>query len=86
LGYKIAIKPSAVKELAGLDNSTKRRIAGFIDRLKTLEDPRVSGIAMQGTGRLWRYRVGDYRIIADIEDKTITIEIIKIGHRSGVYK
>jgi mRNA interferase RelE/StbE len=86
LGYKITIKPSAVKELAVLDKSTKWRIAGFIERLKTLDDPRVLGIAMQGAGRLWRYRVGDYRIIADIEDKTITIGIIKIGHRSGVYK
>lgn len=86
MGYKIVIKPSAAKELAGLDKSTKRRIAGFIDLLKTLENPRASGIAMQGAGRLWRYRVGNYRIIADIEDKTITIEIIKIGHRSGVYK
>jgi mRNA interferase RelE/StbE len=86
LGYKISIKPSAVKELAGLDKSTQRRIAGFIDLLKSLDDPRVSGIAMQGAGRLWRYRVGDYRIIANIEDKTITIEIIKIGHRREVYK
>lgn len=86
MGYKISIKPSAVKELAGLDKSTQRRIAGFIDLLKSLDDPRVSGIAMQGAGRLWRYRVGDYRIIANIEDKIITIEIIKIGHRRKVYK
>ncbi len=86
MGYKITIKPSAAKELGALDKTIKRRIADFIDRLKTLDNPRISGIALQGAGRLWRYRVGDYRIIAEIEDKTITIEIIKIDHRSGVYK
>lgn len=86
MGYKITIKPSAAKELAGLDKKIGRRIAAFIDRLQTLDDPRDSGIAMQGAGHLWRYRVGDYRIIAAIEDRTITIDIIKIGHRGEVYR
>jgi mRNA interferase RelE/StbE len=41
---------------------------------------------MQRAGHLWRYRVGNYRITADIQDSVITIEVIKIGHRSEVYK
>lgn len=86
MGYKITIKPSAVKELAALGKTARRRIAVFIDRLQTLDDPRDLGIAMQGVGHLWRYRVGDYRIIANIDDRTITIDVIKIGHRGGVYK
>lgn len=86
MGYNVAIKPSAVKELARLDKPAQRRIAGFIEELKVLDNPRVSGIAMQGSERRWRYRVGDYRLIAEINDNTITICIFKIGHRREVYR
>lgn len=86
MGYKIALLPSARKELADLDKAARRRIAAFIDRLETLDNPRISGIALQGPGRLWRYRVGDYRLIAEINDSTITIVILRIGNRREVYR
>lgn len=86
MGYKIQFKSSAEKELAKLDKPIQRRIAGFIEELKTLDNPRVYGIAMQGNSRRWRYRIGDYRMIAEINDNTITIIIFKIGHRGEVYR
>jgi mRNA interferase RelE/StbE len=86
LGYKIEIKASAKKELARLDRQMQRRLLVFLSELGDVENPRISGIAMQGGERAWRYRVGDYRMIAEIDDDIITIYIIKIGHRREVYR
>jgi mRNA interferase RelE/StbE len=86
LGYKIEIKSSAKKELARLDRQMQRRLLAFLSELGDVENPRISGIAMQGGARAWRYRVGDYRMIAEIDDDIITIYIIKIGHRREVYR
>lgn len=86
MGYKIIIKASARKELSRLDKSAQRRIAAFIDKLQSLDNPRKDGIAMQGQDRLWRYRIGDYRMIVEIDDKAITVIVFRIGHRREVYR
>lgn len=87
--YKIEIDPSAEKELGKLDPQTARRILVFLsDRLAALDNPRDIGEALKGSelGELWKYRIGDYRLICNIEDKKLQILVVKIGNRREVYK
>ena len=86
MAYKIIIPDTAKKQLAQLDKPIQRRIVQYLTELGESDNPRAYGIAMQGEAHLWRYRMGDYRIIANIEDKTITIAVLKIGHRRDVYR
>ena len=86
--WKIEIEASAGKELDKLDFQQAKRILRFLfDRVAHLEDPRSIGEALTGSrfGSLWKYRVGDYRIIGSIEDKELKILVIKIGNRKEVY-
>jgi len=86
--WKIEIEASANKELDKIDFQQARRILRFLfDRVAHLEDPRSIGEALTGSrfGSLWKYRVGDYRIISSIEDKELKILVIKIGNRKKVY-
>lgn len=66
-----------------------RRILRYLqDRVAPLDDPRSLGEALHGPelGRFWKYRVGDYRVIASIEDAAITILVVRVGHRRDVYR
>ncbi len=85
MAYKVLLDKAAEKTLDKLDAPVRKRILLFLVELRDSENPRSTGKALQNRGRLWRYRVGDYRLIADIQDKTITITVLKIGHRSAVY-
>jgi mRNA interferase RelE/StbE len=87
--WSINLDPRAARELERLDPQIVRRINRFIfQRIAFLEDPRSIGEALKGTefGDLWKYRVGDYRIIASIEDKLVRILIVRIGNRREVYR
>nr|WP_236771079.1 type II toxin-antitoxin system RelE/ParE family toxin [Agrobacterium tumefaciens] len=67
----------------------RRRIRSFLhDRLAALDDPRQTGAALQGSelGNFWRYRVGDYRIICDIQDHKLVVLVVEIGHRREIYR
>ena len=86
--YSVKITPKAEKILKKLDDFTNRRIKKFIqDNLIGCENPRFQGKPL--TGNLkgnWRYRVGDYRIIAKIEDEEILITVIDVNHRREIYR
>jgi mRNA interferase RelE/StbE len=72
-----------------LDQSEAKRITTFLrQRLATLDDPRSTGKALTGPqlGIYWRYRVGDYRIICDIQDRALCILVIEVGNRRDVYR
>nr|WP_245223991.1 type II toxin-antitoxin system RelE/ParE family toxin [Rhizobium halophytocola] len=72
-----------------MDPQTRKRIRTFLEqRLASLTNPRQIGRALEGVerGHLWRYRVGDYRIICDIQDARVVVLVIEIGHRSQVYR
>jgi mRNA interferase RelE/StbE len=87
--WSINLDPRAARELERLDPQIVRRINRFIfQRIALLEDPRSIGEALKGKefGELWKYRVGDYRIIAKIEDKLVRILIVRIGNRREVYR
>jgi mRNA interferase RelE/StbE len=89
MAWRIELDPAARKELDRLDRPIAQRILRFLaERLAPLEDPRSLGEALKGAklGELWKYRVGDYRIIADIQDNTVCILIVRIGNRREVYR
>jgi len=71
-----------------LDRAAQRSIQRFLrDRLSPADNPRQWGKPLQGEKRgLWRYRVGDYRLICDIQDEQITVLVLEAGHRKNVYR
>lgn len=83
---KLEFSEAAKKTFSKLDKSVQRRIKNYLDDIVQLENPRSRGKALVGNlVNLWRYRVGDYRIICDIQDEKILITILRIGHRKDVY-
>jgi mRNA interferase RelE/StbE len=89
MAWKIELDPAAERELDKLDPQHAKRILKFLDkRVAVLKDPRSIGEALTGSrlGDLWKYRVGDYRIISSIDDKAVLILVVKIGDRKEVYR
>ena len=86
--WKIELSETAGKQLAKLDKDEAKRITKFPrQRLAVIENPRSTGKALTGPlGSLWRYRVGDYRLICEIQDGVLCILVVKIGNRREVYK
>ena len=86
--YKVEYTPKAVRQLAKLDKNTRKLIYAWIDKnLQNCENPRQhgKGLTANRSGQ-WRYRVGDYRLVADIQDDRVIILMLNIGHRKDVYK
>ena len=89
MAWRIELTATAAKQLGKLDRNEARRITTFLrERLASHEDPRSLGKALTGPtlGTYWRYRVGDYRVICDIEDSALRILVIKMGNRKDVYR
>lgn len=88
MAWKIEYTKSALSELKKLDKQEAKHIVNFIsDRIANLDNPRSTGKPLTGNlVDLWRYRVGNYRIITEIQDQTICILILRVGHRKDVYK
>ena len=66
-----------------------RRILSFLfERVSKLDDPRSIGEALKGSklGDLWKYRVGDYRVISDIQDGALRVLVVRVGNRREVYR
>ncbi len=86
MAWKIRLNPKTEKDLQKLDKTVQKRIFKYLNKLTTVENPRLFGKALQGDLQgLWRYRVGDYRLICQILDAEITILVIKVGHRKNIY-
>jgi mRNA interferase RelE/StbE len=88
LTWKIEIDKKALKEIAALDKPIQKRVASFLkDKLSKIDNPRSIGEALQGQlKKFWKYRIGDYRLLCSIEDKTVTILVLRVDHRREVYK
>jgi len=86
--YKVEYTKAAVKQLKKMD----RKIAAFIlsyieEKLVDCNDPRIYGKALKGNlNDKWRYRVGEYRILAKIEDDKVVVIVVEVGHRKDIYK
>ncbi len=76
-----------LKAASKLDKPIQRRIFDYMDEVARLDNPRSRGKGLVGNLRgLWRYRVGDYRILCRIQDDKLVIVIVEIGHRKEVYE
>lgn len=87
--WRIEFDPRALDELKRLDKTVQVRIIKTIrERMAPLENPRVLGQALRGEelGRYWKYRIGDYHLICDIQDETVLILVLCVGHRKEVYR
>ena len=83
--YRVSFKSSAAKELRKLPVEIQRRIINAIERLS--ENPRLAGIVkLKGDDNLYRFRVGEYRIVYDINDPDQKLAITRIRHRKDVYR
>jgi mRNA interferase RelE/StbE len=87
LAWKIKFEERARKELKRLDIEAGRRILRYLEKRVALSaHPRQMGHALKGNKvGLWRYRVGDYRLVCRIEDETLTVLVVAVGHRATVY-
>jgi mRNA interferase RelE/StbE len=89
MGWKISFDPAAAAELGKIDPPVARRILSFLhDRLALLDNPRSIGEPLKGSklGAFWKYRVGDWRIIASLEDSELCILVVRLGNRRDVYR
>ncbi|MFA5631807.1 MAG: type II toxin-antitoxin system RelE/ParE family toxin [Porticoccaceae bacterium] len=88
MAWTIEYTETAKGQLRKLDKQTARRIVDFMDeRVAGRENPRSTGKALTGPlGGLWRYRVGDYRVICDIQDGTLRILVVRVGNRRDIYR
>lgn len=86
MAWSIEIDKDVQRFIERLDKPVARRIAAKLREIASLDDPRSRGRALTGNlAGLWRYRVGDYRMICDIEDGVMLILVVDLEHRSKVY-
>ena len=89
MAWAIELSEPAKKQLVKLDKPVSKRILSFLkERVALLDDPRSIGEALKGSelGEFWKYRVGDYRLICEIQDGALKILIVRIGNRREVYR
>ena len=88
MAWTIDYTDTARSQLRKLDKQTARRIVDYMDeRIADLENPRSAGKALTGPlGGLWRYRVGDCRVICDIQDGALRVLVVQVGNRRDVYQ
>ncbi len=88
MAWTVEIKSTAEKQLRKLDRPIQKRLLDWLDeRINGCKDPRHFGEPLRGdlTG-LWRYRVGDFRIICEIQDQQLIVLALAIGHRRKIYR
>ena len=88
MSYRVETTPRFDKEFRKLDRYTQRMLQSWIQKnLTNCDDPRVhgKGLTANRSGQ-WRYRIGDYRLICQIEDDTLIILALSVGHRRDVYR
>ncbi len=89
MAYRVEFDPEALKDLKKLDRPVQSRLLGFLKmRVGQLADPRAIGEPLAGArlGQYWKYRVGDWRIICDIQDQRIVVRVLRLGNRREVYR
>lgn len=88
MAWKIEIDNDARKAIKKLDKQIQRRIIKFLrEKLVKHANPRQFGEPLHGKLKsFWKYRIGDYRLICEIQDETITVLVINVGHRKDIYR
>lgn len=86
MSWEVELSPDAAKWFRKTDPQNARHIGAALRAIATLDNPRDRGKALTGNlAGLWRYRVGDYRIVCDLQDTYLVILVIDIDHRSTIY-
>lgn len=86
MAWKIEITREAEKELARIDSQETKRIISYL-RNRAAINPGQWGKALQGDlSALWRYRIGDYRVLCEIRDEEVTVLVIRVAHRKEAYR
>ena len=87
MAWEIEISETAIKHLKKIDHKAQKQILKYLkERIAPIADPRSLGAPLRGSlSGLWKYRVGDYRIIVEIRDKDIVILVLQVGHRKNIY-
>jgi mRNA interferase RelE/StbE len=88
LAWLIKFDDAAQKDLTKIDKPLAKRITAFLrERISVMDNPRSIGEPLKSSrGDLWRYRLGNYRIICEINDDAVCILVVKIGNRRDVYR
>ena len=87
MAWTIDYTDTAKTQLRKLDKGSARRIMDYMDERVATADPRRIGQALTGPlGRLWRYRVGSYRVVCDIQDEAVRVLVVRVGKRDQVYR
>lgn len=87
MAYKIEFEEEAFAEFSRLDGTVKKQIQKYINKLSERENPRTLGEPLQANlADFWKYRVGDYRLVAEIQDEKLIVLMLVIAHRREVYK
>jgi mRNA interferase RelE/StbE len=88
LAWTVSFEPRAFTELSKIDREAQRRIIRFLqERVVGSRDPRQFGKPLKGEkAGLWRYRVGDYRIVAHVQDERSVILVLRVAHRREIYR
>ena len=87
MAWTIEFRDTAERQLQKLGKTERNRILDFLrQRIAPLDDPRQIGKPLRGSklGALWRYRVGDYRIICDLQDRHLAVLVLQVGHRRNI--
>lgn len=85
--YRIEFDKKAAEDFACLDGSVKKQIQKYIDKIASRTDPRTLGEPLEDNlSSYWKYRVGDYRIVAEIQDEKLIILMLVVGHRREIDK
>jgi mRNA interferase RelE/StbE len=86
--WSVEFDDAAAKELRKLNRQAQQEILRYLrERITTDEDPRRFGKPLsRDLAGLWRYRVGNYRLVCDIEDEKVVVLVVRVGHRKDVYK
>ena len=88
MAWKLEIGDFAERQLLKLDKPVQERILDYLgDRIEGCKNPRHFGEPLKGEkSGLWRYRVGDYRIICELRDQRLVVLALSIGHRREIYR
>ncbi len=84
--WHVETTPAFDKALANLDKSVQRRVISYLEEIGARDDPRTRGKGLTGyLAGYWRYRIGDYRLIAEIQDARLVVIALTVAHRSDIY-
>ncbi len=85
--YKVVFSEKSKKQLKKLDRHTAALIIGWLEKnIENCENPRIHGKGLvENKSGQWRYRIGDYRIICEINEGEVVVLVLEVGHRKEIY-